>query len=115
MVAPGVCTTMSETIPAHGGTLIDRFVPAAEQAEARAHARTLPQLPLTRRQVSDLELIAIGAASPLTGFLGRADYESVVRTMHLSNGLPWSIPLTLDVAPSDAERLQSGQRSEERR
>ena len=100
---------MSETIAAHGGTLVNRFVPDEGRNEAVQRARTLKSLPISRRQISDLELIAIGAASPLTGFLGRADYESVVRTMHLSNGLPWSIPLTLAVSEEEAASLKPGQ------
>jgi sulfate adenylyltransferase len=100
---------MSETIAAHGGTLVNRFVPDEGRNEAGQRARTLKSLPISRRQISDLELIAIGAASPLTGFLGRADYESVVRTMHLANGLPWSIPLTLAISEEEAASLKPGQ------
>jgi sulfate adenylyltransferase len=99
---------MSETIPAHGGTLIDRFVPEAERAEALARAATLPALCLSVRQISDLELIATGAASPFTGFVGRDDYLSIVRTMRLPNGLPWTIPLTLAVDADVAETLRPG-------
>jgi len=100
---------MSETIPAHGGTLIDRFAAEAEAAELSERAASLKRVPLNRRQISDLELIAIGAASPLTGFVGHDDYKSIVRTMHLANGLPWAIPLTLAVDTPTAEGLKVGQ------
>lgn len=100
---------MSQTIAPHGGTLIDRFFPKEERAEARARATSLRSVPLSRRQISDLELIAIGAVSPLTGFMGRDDYETVVETMHLANGLPWSIPVTLAVDSSVGESLKPGQ------
>lgn len=99
---------MPETIPAHGGTLITRFLPRDEAAEAIHRARSLPDIPLTARQVSDLELIAIGAASPLTGFMSRSDYLSVVRDMHLSGGLPWSMPVTLAVDSAGAEAARPG-------
>lgn len=100
---------MSETISAHGGTLINRFVAADERTETLTRARALPTLSITRRQISDLELIAIGAVSPLSGFLGPDDYKSVVHTMHLANGLPWSIPLTLSVDSAQADSLAEGQ------
>ncbi len=54
-------------------------------------------------------MIAIGGFSPLTGFMTQADYESVVKSMHLSNGLPWSVPVTLPVSQAIADRLKEGQ------
>ncbi len=68
----------STLVTPHGGTLVDRLVPAADAAAFAAHAATLAPLPLDAREQADLELIAIGAASPLTGFLGKADYDSVL-------------------------------------
>jgi sulfate adenylyltransferase len=100
---------MTETIPAHGGALVSRFLPSDAQSGARARAASLPRIALNRRQISDLELIAIGAASPLTGFLGRDDYLASVKTAHLANGLPWSIPLTLAVDAAGAAGLRAGQ------
>lgn len=100
---------MSETIPAHGGTLVNRYLAAERRPEALARAASLPAVRLSRRQISDLELIAIGAASPHTGFADHDNYLSVVRTMHLVNGLPWSIPLTLAVEESVAGSLKVGQ------
>jgi sulfate adenylyltransferase len=100
---------MSETIAPHGGTLVNRILLEADRAEVLAQTQDRPSIALNRRQISDLELIAVGAASPLKGFLGRDDYLSVVQTMHLSNGLPWSIPLTLAVDEEEAGRLRSGE------
>ncbi len=97
-----------QTIAPHGGTLVNRFVPDALRAAAIEAAAALPRISLNERQISDLELIAIGAASPLTGFLSQADYESVVHTMHLANGLPWSIPITLAVTAEVAAGLKPG-------
>lgn len=101
-------TTTVSSIAPHGGTLVNRFVPQDKQSEVRAKAASLPQIALNERQISDLELIAIGAVSPLTGFMGKADYDSVVHEMHLANGLPWSIPVTLAITPEQAETLKSG-------
>ncbi|MGH2345580.1 MAG: sulfate adenylyltransferase, partial [Chloroflexota bacterium] len=94
--------TSKQSIAPHGGTLIDRLVQGAEAAEVRQRGAALPAVQLSARQVNDLELIAIGTLSPLRGFMGKADYEHVVEDLHLANGLPWTIPVTLAVAESDA-------------
>jgi sulfate adenylyltransferase len=95
-------------IAPHGGKLIHRTVdsPQAEQ-ELRDEAQSLRKLPLTGRELNDLALIAIGACSPLAGFMARDDYESVVPTMRLANGLPWSIPVVLGVAREEAPTVGS--------
>lgn len=95
-------------IAPHGGTLIINLASQAEQQELRERAQALPQIVIGSRQLADLEQLANGAYSPLKGFLNRADYESVVNTMHLSNGLPWSVPVTLAVSSEQAEKLQEG-------
>jgi sulfate adenylyltransferase len=94
--------TATAGLAPHGGRLIDRTVTGEAATELRAQARELPAVQLSARQVSDLDLIANGALSPLDGFLGHDDYERVVTEMHLANGLPWSIPVTLAVAADDA-------------
>ena len=66
-------TNTSRLVAPHGGTLVDRFVPAEEVEALRHRAENLPQITLDARELADLELIATGAASPLTGFLGLAD------------------------------------------
>jgi sulfate adenylyltransferase len=93
------------TIAPHGGTLVNRYVSIEQEKELRAKAGELPHISLNERQISDLELIAIGAVSPLTGFMGKADYDHVVNEMRLANGLPWSIPVTLAVTTEQAESL----------
>jgi sulfate adenylyltransferase len=95
-------TCATPTIAPHGGRLINRLVDGAEAEELHRRAQHLPALRLTTRQLSDLELIANGAFSPLEGFMRQADYERVVDEMRLANGLPWSIPVTLAVAPDEA-------------
>ncbi len=79
----------------HGGTLVDRTGPAPDDLA------DLESLPLTQRELSDLDMIASGALSPLEGFMHRADYESVLDEMHLANGLAWSLPVgfAVDAAP----------------
>ncbi len=99
------------TIAPHGGTLINRFIPEGGKAAAQELAAKLPKIALDARQVSDLELIAIGAVSPLTGFMGKADYEGVVHKMHLANGLPWSIPVTLSITAEQAKQFPAGSKA----
>ena len=84
-----------DLIPPHGGALTPRLAPEEERDELRARAATLPVIRLDERQLCDLDMLASGALSPLTGFLGQADYERVVEEMRLASGLVWSIPITL--------------------
>jgi sulfate adenylyltransferase len=90
-------------IDPHGGKLINRIAdsPQAEQ-ELREEAKGLRSLTVTGRELNDLALIGNGALSPLTGFMTRNDYESVVPTMRLANGLPWSIPVVLAAGREEA-------------
>lgn len=97
----GQSTAVSGIAP-HGGRLIDRTVRGEAAQELRERARSLPALHLNARQVSDLDLIANGAFSPLEGFLTHAEYQRVVEEMHLADGLPWTIPVTLAVDAADA-------------
>ena len=97
-----------EGIPPHGGHLINRIATPVEKQEFLDKADHLPRVQLTERSLSDLQLIAIGGFSPLTGFMGLSDYEKVVTDMRLSNGLPWSIPITLPVEEDIANNLKEG-------
>jgi sulfate adenylyltransferase len=97
------------SIAPHGGQLVNRILRGALREAALEQAMSFPRVQLTRMAVSDLEMIAVGAFSPLTGFMGKADYDSVVDTMRLSNGLPWSIPVTLPVDDDTAAGLGEGQ------
>ncbi len=97
-----------ETIAPHGGTLVNRFAAQSERAALLERAAALPTLVLDERQISDLEMIAIGAFSPLTGFMGRADYDRVVAEMRLASGVVWSIPVTLPVTRETAATLPTG-------
>ncbi len=95
-------------ITPHGGELVLNMAGEQEQAELRERSQSLPQVEVASRQLADLEMLAIGAYSPLRGFMTRADYLGSVDTMHLSNGLPWSVPITLPVSESQAESLKEG-------
>ncbi|MCI1882760.1 MAG: sulfate adenylyltransferase [Sporolactobacillus sp.] len=97
--------TEYEGIRAHGGILVDRESSDPRQLEA---ASALPSLIISDWSISDLELIGIGGFSPLTGFMGQADYDGVVHHMHLASGVLWSIPITLSVSAAAAERLPIG-------
>lgn len=87
----------------HGGKLVNRI------NLALSHDLSLNDVELDDLELSDLELIANGGYSPLEGFMGKADYDSVVQTMRLSSGLPWSIPITLQVDEQKALELKRGE------
>jgi sulfate adenylyltransferase len=87
-------------IKPHGGTLVDRTGERPDDLDA------LEPVALTSRELSDLDMLASGALSPLEGFMGQDDYESVLETMHLRNGLPWALPVCLAVdGPPLADRV----------
>ncbi|WP_152655100.1 sulfate adenylyltransferase [Oceanobacillus sp. CFH 90083] len=92
-------------ITPHGGTLIQRYEPDYDIQGITQ------ELELDSFALSDLELIGIGAFSPLTGFLGKADYDSVVSKMRLADGTVWSIPITLPVSEATANTLEAGKRA----
>ena len=99
------------SIKPHGGTLVNRIADAGEREALLAEAKQLPVIPVNNWTISDLDLIGVGAFSPLTGFMSQEDYESVVENMRLANGLVWSIPITLAVEPERAASLGKGDRA----
>jgi len=96
------------SIAPHGGQLVNRRLRGALREAALEQARSFRRVQLTSIALSDLEMIAVGAFSPLTGFMTRDDYDSVIDTMRLSNGLPWTIPVTLPVSDDVAAELKEG-------
>jgi sulfate adenylyltransferase len=95
-------------ITPHGGELINRIATPAQREEFLSKADFLPRVQLDERAVSDLQMIAIGAFSPLTGFMNQQDYNRVVTEMRLANGTVWSIPITLSVREEVADSLTEG-------
>ncbi len=93
------------TIAPHGGVLVDLLVSDAERPSAADEARNLPKIVVSERELSDLEMLTVGALSPLTGFCGERDYTSVLDTMHLADGPAWSIPVTLSLTDDDVKRI----------
>ena len=88
----------------HGGRLVDR---TGASQEATAPAVTLT---LTQHQQCDFEMIATGAMSPLEGFMGEADYNSVCDNLTLADGTVWPIPITCAVDNATAGKIGVGDR-----
>ncbi len=89
-------------IEPHGGRLINLMLQGPERVAALERAADLTKVRLDAREASDLELMATGALSPLTGFMCERDYRSVLREMRLECGLVWSLPVTLTVSQEEA-------------
>jgi sulfate adenylyltransferase len=89
-------------IQPHGGQLVNCLIPDSDCQAALAAAKSLPQLRLSERNIADLECITTGVYSPLDGFVSAQDYRMIVSDMRLSNGLAWSIPVTLQVSNDQA-------------
>jgi sulfate adenylyltransferase len=88
-------------ITPYGGKLVDLVVKGAERDELITRAGQLPSIKITMRNLCDLELIATGGFSPLTTFMGKADYERVLREMRLADGTLFPLPITLTADPKE--------------
>ncbi|ABM81321.1 sulfate adenylyltransferase [Hyperthermus butylicus] len=92
----------------HGGRLVDRTVSDKRRERLREEARELPAIRLTAGLAADVANIAHGVYSPLEGFMLQEDYLSVLDEMRLSNDLPWTIPIILDVDPGEIAGVREG-------
>src|SRR5512132_4404345 len=97
-----------ETIPAHGGRLVNRETAGVERETLLERVPAMPRIDLRPREISDLEMIANGALSPLEGYMCEDDYVAVRGNMHLASGLPWTIPVTLSASEDLASGLSEG-------
>jgi len=98
-------------IAPHGGKLVNRVLEPTAARAAEKEAAALPSITLSPREAFDLEMIAIGAFSPLTGFMGQADFTRVCKEMRLANGTVWPIPVILSPADNVSAKFDVGQKA----
>jgi sulfate adenylyltransferase len=96
------------TMNPHGGRLINRLVTGEEAKALEEKAPGLTRITLNSRERADIEMITVGAMSPLEGFMVREDYAGTVESMHLARGLAWTIPITLSVRADQAGSIKEG-------
>jgi sulfate adenylyltransferase len=92
-------------IAPHGGSLVDLLVSKRDRGPALDEARHHPKLVVNERELADLEMLAVGALSPLRGFVDDGTYRSILETMHLPDGTAWTIPVTLSASEEDIKRI----------
>ncbi len=97
---------MSQLVPPHGSdTVKPLLLPETERAEEAKRASTLKKIPLDSRAVSDIFMLAMGAYTPLDGFMGHDDWHGSCLDMKLANGIFWPIPITLPVDKALADSI----------
>ena len=96
-------------ITPHGGRLINRIVDSSRAEALAAEAAAMRSITLSTKQACDLEMMATGAFSPLTGFVGKADFDSICSNLRLADGTVWPIPITLAVDDEVKAALRPGQ------
>ncbi len=101
---------MKEVVSPHGGVLVDCIANPSELKELEKEATSLQSIVISKRVLCDLEMIAIGAFSPLKGFVDKKDYESIINNMRLANSLIWPIPITLQVNEEDYQKVKNQKR-----
>lgn len=101
---------MNNTILPHGGTIKNCFASESELPSLIQESRSLKSIIVSKRVLCDLEMIGIGAFSPLEGFVEKKDYDSIVENMELSNGLIWPIPITLQINDADYNLIKNEKR-----
>lgn len=99
---------MSNLVPPHGGILKPLMLRGEERNTETEKAKSLKKVMMTSRETSDLIMMAMGAFSPLTGFMKQADYLRVVEDMHMADGTLWPIPITLSITEDEANSIKEG-------
>ena len=100
---------MNHLITPHGGTLVNLLVDSDRVAAIRELSREWSSIDLGQRQLCDLELLLNGGLSPLEGYMGSADFDTVCSEMRLSDDTFWPLPLTLDIDEATADGLTTGE------
>jgi sulfate adenylyltransferase len=90
----------------HGGKLVNRSLKDTEKEKIIEQAKELPQLELRNDLVNDVENITNGVFSPLEGFFNQEDFESCLLEKRLSNDIPWTIPIILDISEERSKEIQ---------
>lgn len=101
---------VNSQIPPHGGRLCERLVHGDGAHQLLEEANGLHSIAIDRRDLANLRLLGLGILSPLNGFMTQPEYDSVVEHMRLSDGLPWTIPITLQIGAIEASQLRTTQR-----
>ncbi|TVQ60376.1 MAG: sulfate adenylyltransferase [Phycisphaerales bacterium] len=96
---------MDGLITPHGGKLVNRVATGSQLDALKKEASGLSKITLSAKQSCDLEMLGVGAFSPLDGFMGKADFESVCKSMKLASGDIWPIPILLSVNKADAPKV----------
>lgn len=99
----------TQLTPPHGGALKPLILEGEALNERRAQAESFPKIRMSSRETSDLIMLAMGAFSPLDGFMRKADYEPTVTDMVMADGTLWPIPITLSVSDEEAAQLKDGE------
>lgn len=100
---------MLKLVPPHGSDkVMPLLAPEAERGQLAEHAKSLPQLPMTSREASDVFMFAMGAYTPLNGFMGKDDWHGVCVDMKLKDGTFWPIPVTLSASSEEADKIAIG-------
>lgn len=93
----------------HGNHLVDLLIEDEQQKDSlKTHSEHFISITLNKRQLCDLEMLINGALSPLTGYMDKETYNSVIHTGRLTDNLLWPIPIVLDIDSSTAEKINSG-------
>ncbi len=96
-------------IAPHGGKLVNRIATDEERKSILSKSKEMKKIKVSYWTLSEVENIATGLFSPLEGFMNKADYDSVLDDMRLSNGIVWTIPIVLSISKEEADDLKIGE------